>query len=56
MSREEKPGAPPAVEAFIARWSPSGGGERSNYQLFLAELGDLLGVPSPDSVPAVSRW
>lgn len=36
------------IEAFIARWSPSGGGERSNYQLFLAELCALLGVPGPD--------
>jgi len=42
----------PAIEAFIARWSPSGGGERSNYQLFLAELCDLLGVPKPE--PAVA--
>jgi hypothetical protein len=34
----------PAVEAFIARWSPSGGGERTNYQLFLSELYDVLGA------------
>ncbi len=39
------------IEDFIARWSPSGGGERSNYQLFLAELCAVLGVPKPD--PAV---
>lgn len=39
------------IEEFIARWSPSGGGERSNYQLFLTELCDLLDVPQPD--PAV---
>ncbi len=36
------------VEAFLARWSASGGNERANYQLFLAELCDLLGVPRPD--------
>ncbi len=36
------------LEDFIARWSPSGGGERSNYQLFLSELCDLIGVPKPD--------
>ena len=36
------------VEAFLARWSASGGHERANYQLFLVELCDLLGVPRPD--------
>ncbi len=33
---------------FIAKWKASGGAERANYQLFLAELCDLLGVPHPD--------
>jgi len=33
---------------FVERWSPSGGSERSNYQLFLTELCDLLGVDHPD--------
>ena len=42
------PPASPDAEAFIARWSPSSGAERANYQLFLAELCDLLGVPRPD--------
>ena len=37
-----------AVEAFIARWSKSGGAERANYQLFLSELCDLIGVGKPD--------
>jgi hypothetical protein len=37
-----------AVLAFIERWSKSGGAERANYQLFLAELCDVLGVPRPD--------
>lgn len=33
---------------FAARWQASGGAERANYSLFLAELCDLLGVPRPD--------
>ncbi|TWT86632.1 hypothetical protein Mal64_34610 [Pseudobythopirellula maris] len=33
---------------FIARWRPSGGAERANYQLFLTELCDLLGVDHPE--------
>ena len=37
-----------AVSAFIARWQASGAAERANYQLFLSELCDLLGVPRPD--------
>ena len=37
-----------AVSAFIERWSKSGGAEPPNYQLFLAELCDVLGVPRPD--------
>ncbi len=39
------------VEAFITRWSPTGGGERSNYQMFLTELCKLIEVPRPE--PAV---
>ncbi len=43
---------PDPVQSFIERWSPSGGAERSNYQLFLTELCELLGVPGPNpSVP-----
>jgi hypothetical protein len=34
--------------AFITRWQKSGASERANYQLFLSELCDLLGVPRPD--------
>ncbi|MAT72077.1 MAG: SAM-dependent methyltransferase [Planctomycetaceae bacterium] len=37
-----------SVADFLARWGPSGGAERANYQLFLAELCDLLGVPRPE--------
>jgi len=40
--------ANPVVEAFIARWSPSGGAELANYGLFISELCDLIGVPRPD--------
>ena len=40
-----------AIEDFIARWEPSGGGERSNCQMFLAELCRLLDVGEPE--PAV---
>lgn len=36
------------VDAFLARWSASGGSEQANAQLFLAELCDVLGVPRPD--------
>ena len=38
----------PDTAAFIARWSGSGAAERANYQLFLSELCDLLGVARPD--------
>src|SRR5690625_1188768 len=39
--------SPPAVEEFISRWKGKDGGERSNYQLFISELCDLLEVPRP---------
>ena len=32
---------------FIHRWKNSGAAERANYQLFLSELCDFLGVPRP---------
>jgi hypothetical protein len=38
----------PSTTSFIARWSSSGAAERANYQLFLSELCDLLGVARPD--------
>ncbi len=38
----------PVLEAFIARWQPSGGSERANYQLFLTELCAVLDLPQPD--------
>ncbi|TVS20879.1 MAG: class I SAM-dependent DNA methyltransferase, partial [Planctomycetaceae bacterium] len=36
------------VEEFIERWARSGGAERANYQLFLAELCQVLDVPRPE--------
>ena len=36
------------AESFIQRWQDSGAAERANYQLFLSELCDLLGVTRPD--------
>ncbi|MER2554942.1 MAG: type IIL restriction-modification enzyme MmeI, partial [Thauera sp.] len=37
-----------ALDTFIARWQRAGGSERANYQLFLTELCELLGLPRPD--------
>ena len=37
------------VDHFIARWTArEGGAERANYQVFLAELCDVLGVARPE--------
>lgn len=37
------------VEAFIARWTArEGGAERANYQMYLSEVCDVIGVPRPD--------
>ena len=33
---------------FISRWQPSGASERANYQSFLLDLCDMLGVGKPD--------
>ncbi|WP_240539997.1 DNA methyltransferase [Salinarimonas soli] len=41
------------LDAFIARWTAGeGGAERANYQLFLAELCDVLDLPCPDPAEA----
>ena len=40
--------SPAAVDAFIARWDGTGLAERANYQLFLSELCDVLGVRRPE--------
>lgn len=37
----------PSIGPFIARWQASAASERSNYQLFLIELCDVLGVERP---------
>ena len=39
---------PSDIVSFIARWAGSGAAERANYQLFLSELCDVIGVPRPD--------
>ncbi|MFZ1574652.1 MAG: DNA methyltransferase, partial [Chromatiaceae bacterium] len=40
--------APTAIDAFIERWRGASGSERANYQIFLTELCNLLGLPQPD--------
>ncbi len=42
-------------ESFIARWRRSGAAERANYQGFLIELCDYLGVPRPMPTQADER-
>ena len=36
------------ITDFVRRWEASGAAERANYQLFLSELCDLLGVARPE--------
>ncbi len=37
------------IDAFIDKWSRArGGAERANYQMFLSEFCQAIGVPSPD--------
>lgn len=44
------------VETFIERWSAArGGAERANYQMFLTELCEALGLPRPDPASADTR-
>ena len=54
------PEATPAqITAFITRWETSGAAERANYQMFLSELCDIIGVPRPDPTspdPAKNRY
>jgi hypothetical protein len=40
--------APAGLDEFLTRWEASGGAERANYQLFLSELCDVIGVPRPE--------
>jgi hypothetical protein len=37
-----------SITEFVQTWKSSGGAERANYQLFLSEMCDQLGVPRPD--------
>lgn len=46
--------APETLDAFLARWGASGGAERADYQIFLAELCDLLEIPRPE--PTRPGW
>ncbi|WP_211252177.1 class I SAM-dependent DNA methyltransferase [Marinobacterium jannaschii] len=39
---------PDTLEAFISRWKDAGGTERANYQLFLNELCEVLGLLKPE--------
>lgn len=36
------------IDGFVERWKSSGAAERANYQLFLSELCDVLGVARPN--------
>jgi len=40
------------VDAFITRWAQSGAAERANFQPFLSELCDVLGVERPEPARA----
>lgn len=41
------------VDEFIERWAASSGAERSNYQLFLSELSELIGVERPQPAQSI---
>lgn len=43
---------PANIHNFIERWLSSGAAERANYQIFLAELCDILDVPRPEPTRA----
>jgi len=38
----------PLIDDFIARWKVTGGSEHANYQLFVIELTELLGLDRPN--------
>jgi hypothetical protein len=45
--------SPKSLDSFISYWqSREGGQERANYQLFLIELCELLGLPKPEAAEA----
>jgi hypothetical protein len=39
--------SPSFISNFIEKWKASGASERANYQIFLSELCELLGVEKP---------
>ena len=43
------------IDTFLARWRGAGGSERANYQLFIADLCDLLDVAKPQAFLAAAR-
>ncbi len=50
---------PEQIAEFITRWQNSGAAERANYQMFLSELCDIIGVPRPDPTspdPSKNRY
>ncbi len=52
MSPPEPEKTSKAIEVFISRWEKAESAERANYQMFLAELSDLLEVPHPEPAGA----
>ena len=48
MPENETAPVPAGLEDFLTRWEASGAAERANYQLFLSDLCDLVGVPRPE--------
>ena len=44
----------PDLQAFIDRWKASRASERANFQLFIAELCDELGLPHPEPATDVT--
>lgn len=49
------PHSPVSLPDFITRWKESGAAERANFQLFLGELCDVLGVERPHPAQADDR-
>ena len=43
------------IDQFLARWRNAGGSERANYQLFIADLCELLGVDKPQPASEDTR-
>ncbi len=43
------------IKQFVERWEASGAAERANYQLFLSELCDVIGVPHPQPATPDNR-